>query len=263
MYKQGLTFLCLWIFQGLMVNAFPQDLMVGDTILNNRVYINVYEDDNLTSIELPPFEELAKAALANSPNLSSLLLNIEIRTREAKSTNREWLRFIGASASYGTGNTAMLSSNSTDSYVPPGWLYSSSQRDYYNAGVAISIPFQTLIDWRNRSKIRQATIKQAEYSAKQYEQDLKREILALYNEAILTLNQLKARTQAVRIASAGLEIMEADFAMGKVNFQSLSVATQDRMRTLDDLDNTKARLRASLTTLEFLCNIKMFNTDLP
>jgi outer membrane protein TolC len=261
MFRKINRWVCLILILLLSAPVFSQQTatQISDTLGNEgNIYLSIYDDENLMQITLPSLEELTDGAIANSPNRKSLLMLIETRKREAKTANREWLKFLGASASFGTGNTAMLSSASTESYAPPGWLYSSNQQTYYSMGVSVNLPLQTLVDWKNRSKMRVAGIKQAEYDELQFEQNLKREIITLYNEAVLSLSLLKGKTQAVELASAYMTEVEANFAIGKVNTSTLTQTKQDQMRLQSEFEDIKNSLRISLSMLELLSGIKIY-----
>ena len=234
-------------------------LAAPDSVGRTIPYLSQYDENNLLEVTIPPLETLTESALRNSPNRAALQKNIEIRKTELKTANLEWVRYIGASANYGMSNATNMSS-APDIFAPQGQMYRTSQSNYYSVGASVTLPLFTILDWKNKVKMRKASIEQAEEYVAQFEQDLKREILAFYNDALLALALLKGKAQAMELAGANMISIEQDFTMGKVGTESLTLAKQNQMRLMDEFENTKAKLRSSLMTLELLCGMKMYDT---
>lgn len=234
-------------------------LTVPDSVRRTIPYQSQFDVENLLEVTIPPLELLTEAALRNSHNRKALLNNIEIRKTELKTANLDWLRYVGATANYGISDSTNLSTT-PDIFAPQGQMYRTSQSNYYSVGASITLPLHSIVDWKNKVKMRKAAIEQAEEYVAQFEQDLKREILDLYNRALLSLALLKGHSQALELANANMISMELDFSLGKVHTESLTNAKQNQMRLMDVFENTKSQLRASLMTLELLCGMKMYDT---
>lgn len=234
-------------------------LLVPDSLGRTVPYLSQFDETSLLEVTIPPLEVLTESALRNSPNRAVLQKNIEIRKAELKTANLDWLRYFGATANYGLSNATNLSTT-PDIFAPQGQMYQTSQSNYYSVGASITLPLFTIIDWKNKVRIRKMAIEQAEETVAQFEQDLKREILAFYNDAILALALLKGKAQAVELAEANMMSIEHDFVAGLVRTDVLTLAKQNQMRFMDEFENTKAKLRASLMTLELLCGMKMYDS---
>lgn len=233
-------------------------LVVPDSLKRVVPYLSEFDEESLLEVTIPPLELLYEAALRNSPNRLALQKNIEIRKSELKTANLEWLRYIGASANYGIANATNMST-APDIFAPQGQMYSTSQTNYYSMGASITLPLFTIVDWKNKVKMRKIAIEQAQDFVAQFEQNLKREILDLYNDALLSLALLKGQAQALELAGASMISMEQDFTIGKADTESLTSTKQNQMRLMDAFENTKSQLRASLMTLELLCGMKMYD----
>lgn len=254
----------IFLLNPVQSEVFPQTaqdslLTVPDSIGRTVPYLAEFDEVNLLEVSIPPLEILTEAALRSSPNRSILQKNIELRKSELKSANLEWLRYIGASASYGLSNSTNLSST-PDIFAPQGQMYQTSQSNYYSIGASVTLPLYSIFDWKNKVKMRKVAIEQAEENVTQFEQNLKREILDIYNGAVLALTLLKGKAQSVELAEANMISIEQDFTSGKAGTESLTLAKQNQMRLIDEFENTKANLRASLMTLELLCGMKMYDS---
>jgi len=247
--------------QSVVYSQTAQDslLVITDSLGRTVPYLSQFDEESLLEVTIPPLEVLTEAALRTSPNRAALQKNIDIRKAELKTANLEWLRYVGASANYGISNASNMST-APDIFAPQGQMYTTSQTNYYSVGASVTLPLFTIVDWKNKVKMRKAAIEQAEENVAQFEQDLKREILAFYNDALLALALLKGKAQAMELAGANMISIEQDFSTGKVGTESLTLAKQNQMRLMDEFENTKAKLRASLMTLELLCGMKMYDT---
>ncbi len=258
----AVVLLCLWPVSSALAQQDSVVLSPADTsaTVGPEAYLSQFREGSLLEVTLPPLELLLEAGLRNSPNRAALQKNIDIRRSELKTANLEWLRYFGPVASYGISNSSNLST-APDIFAPQGQMYRTSQTNYYSIGVSLTLPLHTIMDWGNKIKLRKANIRQAEDNVAQYEQDLKLQIISFYNDALLALALLKGKAQALELASANNIAVEIDFALGKVGTESLTLAKQNQMRLMDEFENTKAKLRVSLMTLEILCGMKMYEPE--
>lgn len=225
--------------------------------LTKAYFTNQYELTHLLEVNLPSLDTLQDAAIMNSPNLGALQKNIDIRKSELKTANREWLRYLGPSASYGVSNSSFLSS-SPDIFANQGQQYGTNKNTFYSIGASLSIPLQTIMDWGNRRDLYKSYVQQAEYNRAQYVQDLKRQVVGFYSEAFLSLSLLRSNVEAVGAVEANRIAVEANFASGKVTTAEYGEAKQNELRVNVEFENTKARLREALMMLDVICGIHLY-----
>ena len=77
-------------------------------------------------------------------------------------------------------------------------------------------------------------------------EEIKKEIITLYSNALSQLNVLKLRAESLVITNAHYAIAEKNFANGTIDSGDLSVEKQRQTISLEQYENTKAELTKNL-----------------
>lgn len=225
--------------------------VAGDSL---RIY-NIYEVD-LSKIELPPVSVFLDAA-HNYADVKFYDSKIEEEQALLKQAKKDWLSYIRLQANYQYGTNNAYIAQSGEIY-PPGYGYSTvNTQNWYNAGVALSIPLNDLFSRRQKTGVVKARISQAEYEAERALESRQIIILQAYNEVSKHLSILKVNAEAVALYDAQMQISERDFVNGKIDIISLSLERSRRADAMVKYQESRAALHNAVTLLEMLTKVKI------
>lgn len=147
----------------------------------------------------------------------------------------------------------------TDVYTPVYYNYSTAAQNSYSLGAGVSIPLDHLFDLKGRSKRQKMLVKSANLEKEIKFEELKKEIIILYTNALSQINILKLRSESLVITSAQYEIAEKNFANGTIDSGELSQEKQRQTISFEQYENTKAELTKNLLILETISQTPILN----
>lgn len=208
-------------------------------------------------INLPSLDVLFENA-KNNPiyELAEVKEKIEINNLHKES--KAWLNFLSIRGTYQYG---MFGNESTytDVYTPVYYNYSTAAQNSYSIGVGISIPLDQLFDLRGRFKRQRMLVKSASIEKEIRFDEIKKEIIIQYSNALSKINLLKLKSENLVITNAQYAIAEKDFTNGIIEFSNLSKVKQEQTNSLEQYESTKAELINSLLILEIITKTPILN----
>ena len=216
--------------------------------------INIGDYNKIT---LPPLNVLFENA-KNNPVYELAEVKEQIEISNLRKEKKAWLNYFSLRGSYQYG---MFGNESTytDVYTPVYFNYSTAAQNSYSVGAGISIPLDHLFDLKGRSNRQKMLVKSAALEKEQKFEEIKKEIIVLYSNALSQLNVLKLRSESLVITSAQYEIAEKNFANGSIDSGELSVEKQRQTVSLEQYENTKAELTKNLLILETITQTPILN----
>nr|WP_321378858.1 TolC family protein [uncultured Bacteroides sp.] len=206
--------------------------------------------DDYAHLELPSLDVLFENA-KNNPAIKIQDVNKEEEVNLLKKEKRSWLKYFYIGGAYNYGILGSLSTYS-DSATPLYSQYSKNAQNSYHIGGGISIPIESLFDYKpniNRQKLR---IKEIDLQKEKNMDDLKQQIIELYTSIISNINTLKIKAEYLAFTNAQYQIGENDFLNGKGDASSLSKQKEMQANAGSDYETTRAALNMSLLKLEIL-----------
>lgn len=210
-------------------------------------YLNTEEYANLS---LPPLDVLFENA-KSAPSYELAEVQEMIERKLLSKEKRAFLSFfnIRGSWQYGTfANDGYLSSV----IQQPTYSYTKTDQTLYSVGASISIPLDELFDLGARVKRQKLSVRAAELQKEVRYQELKKEIVELYAQAISKLNIVKLRSEATVLANAQYKIAEKNFINGTMTSTELAVQKENQSMIIQRFEDSKFELNKSLMILEVI-----------
>jgi len=216
-------------------------------VVNNINNLNIEE---YTKISLPPLDILFENA-KNAPSYELAAVKEEVEKKLLKKEKIAFLRFfnIRGSWQYGTfANDGYLSSV----IEKPVYSYTKTDQTLYSIGASVSIPLDELFDLGERVKRQKLNLRAAELEKEVKYQELKKEIVELYAQAVSQLNIVRLRSEATVLANAQYEISERNFINGTMTSAELAVQKENQSVIIQRFEDSKFELNKSLMILEVI-----------
>ena len=230
----------------------PVKLLAQNNVESSEFNINDYK-----KISLPPLDVLFENARKN-PIYELAEVKEQIENKNLYKEKKAWLSYLSIRGSYQYG---MFGNESTytDVYTPVFFNYSTAAQNSYSIGAGISIPLDHLFDLGGRVKRQKLQVKSAFLEKELKYEEIKKEIIILYSNALSQLNVLKLRAESLVITNAHYAIAEKNFANGTIDSGELSVEKQRQTISLEQYENTKAELTKNLLILETITQTPILN----
>ncbi len=244
-----------YIFVLLLLQFFF--LRTSDLQAQTNTEISGLNINDLKKISLPSLDVLFENA-RNNPNYELADVKEQIEINNFRKEKKAWLSYLSLRGSYQYG---MFGNESTytDVYTPVYYNYSTAAQNSYSLGAGVSIPLDHLFDLKGRSKRQKMLVKSANLEKEIKFEELKKEIIILYTNALSQINILKLRSESLVITSAQYEIAEKNFANGTIDSGELSQEKQRQTISFEQYENTKAELTKNLLILETISQTPILN----
>lgn len=211
-------------------------------------------DFDLSKLILPPIDTLFKYS-ENNPKVKLHDYRILEQESNLKSEKRKWLSYFRFSTAYQygyLGGESLVQGN----LIPAYYQTSQSAQNYYHIGVALGVPFDDIIDRKNKVKKQKYMIEQLKFEKEISIEDQKFQIIELYSKASEYISLLKIRLDAKNYAQIETSISREDFVNGKINISDLSKAKHSESVAFSEYETLMTELKIVLMKLEVICNYK-------
>lgn len=188
--------------------------------------------DDITK-KIPTLEVLIDSAIYNSHRLRYWDKEISISEYELKSTKREWSDFIYLQGDVKEGSWTSLVFVEDQMGNEVGTLGTTNQTRY-SIGLTMRLPVSTVWDYGNKSKLAKMKIESNMEKKLEDQQNIRAEVINLYNELIIQQNMLKLDIDNIDFGTLTAEMAQRQFQDGKINLADLS-------RVQDNLARAKYR----------------------
>ena len=211
--------------------------------------------DDYERIQLPPLSVFLESVY-DHPSIRIYEAKREEANAEMKITKREWLSYFRVFGQYQYGRVIQLTSRETID-DPLSMASMGTHQHLYNAGVSLSIPLGDLFSRKQKVRAKKAHYRQLDYEYEISIEERKLKILQAYNEVLLALSTLKAKSDAAALYNAQMKISEQDFINGKIDIIALSLERGRRSSAVVNYQEGQATLHNAITLLEMLTNVRI------
>lgn len=211
--------------------------------------------DDYERIQLPPLSVFLESVY-DHPSIRIYEAKREEANAEMKITKREWLSYFRVFGQYQYGRVIQLTSRETID-DPLSMASMGTNQHLYNAGVSLSIPLGDLFSRKQKVREKKAHYRQLDYEYEISIEERKLKILQAYNEVLLALSTLKAKSDAAALYNAQMKISEQDFINGKIDIIALSLERGRRSSAVVNYQEGQATLHNAITLLEMLTNVRI------
>lgn len=216
--------------------------------------LSQFTDDDYLGLVLPPIDTLF-ARIGTTSKVNYYEYRKKERETLLKTENRKWLNYLRFSTAYQygyLGGESIIQGN----LVPTYYQNTKNAQNYYHIGVAITIPFDDLIDRRNKINQQKMVIEQLKYEKEAYLDEQKLLVIEFYSIAIQSFSLLKVRNESLKLAEAGYKICQENFINGKVDADALSQSKHAQSIAGGEYETVRAELNNAILKLEVLCNYR-------
>lgn len=227
-------------------------LLCNSMLIQSQEFSN-YDNltmDNYNSLSLPPLDVLFENA-KNAPSYELAEVNELIERKILSKEKKAFLGFFSIRGSYQYG-TFTNDGSYTDIYTQPFATYNKITQNLWSIGGGLSIPLDQLFDLGARVKRQKLVVNRQELMKELKMEEVKKEIITLYNLATAQLNVLKIRAESLVLANADYAIMERNFTNGSATSLDLATIKEKQSVAKEKYETTKSELSRSLMTLELI-----------
>lgn len=213
-------------------------------LANDTVYLDIDQD---IAVQLIPFDELLKIAVAYSPLIKYQSEISNSLNSTYQNSKVQILQNVGGFASYSSGDQSIISSGSVTD--PNNNLNIGQIANGYRVGVDLRVSLYDLFGRKHQIKQAysnyQASILQKETIVFQ----LKRELITIYQDMITAQQLLKIRLIDEQASLTAFRIAEAESQKGKITAEEVANATNRYVQTKSISEQVKG---------DFLKNVHQF-----
>lgn len=208
------------------------------------------------SLLIPDLEILVDAAWSNHGMLAYRENQIEVKNSNLKVKKRYWTRNFGVEGNsrYGTFNN--FSENNSDY----GVVNLSSNRVELNFGLGfyLKIPVFDVINRRSDIKQAEYEIEQAENLVKMQKDEIRDEVIRLYEDLILKQELFRIESQNISDAKVNLEMAKKEYTNGNLVLYEYIRIADITSGISAEYAKAKSQLMVSKQLLESITGIKIY-----
>jgi outer membrane protein TolC len=210
-------------------------------------------DDEMKSIiqKLPPLQRILDSTMRHSPLLQQQDHQVTIRQLQLERKRTQWLEYFNIETFVQYGNNASYITNSFDSGINNN-LNTTATQTRYGVGFIIKYPIFNLFSRGKDKAIARHEIVSASLQRQIYEQDLRKSIIELYNQVLLSHALLEAKLEALQMSNLAVSQSEIDFKQSKISVNELSKIADANMKNITEYQTALSELRLSLDLLQEL-----------
>lgn len=242
MNRISLKLYLLFVFVFFFGNKYTHAQVIGD-------YESLTMNDYL-SLTLPPLDVLFENA-KNAPTYELAQVLEMVERKNLSKEKRAFLSFFSIRGSYQYG-TFTNDGSFSDVNQPLYNSYTKNSQNMYSVGAGVNIPLDELFDLGARVKRQKLIVRSQELMKEQKLEEVKKEIIILYNAAIAQLNILKLRAESLVLANVEYSIVEKNFANGTVTSKELAMEKERQSVSKEKYETSRTELSKSLMMLELI-----------
>jgi outer membrane protein TolC len=208
-------------------------------------------------LTLPPLETLYENA-KNSPSVEMYEAKIETEKSKVLTEKRNWLKYFKAGGSWQYGNIA-INSSFTNENTPLFFQSSGQSQSSYYGTVGVSVPFDDILDRKNKVKRQQTEQRFAELEKGKWLDEQRIRIVNSYVKAKTALAMLKKNVEDHNVALTNYRMIENEFKSGNANITDLNAAKKLETEAYGLLKTSEADIVSEILTLEILSRTKIIS----
>lgn len=246
-----LPFYCLFIPQILHaqnpVSSSPSRAAAVSTP-SDTLYLDITQD---LANQLMPFEDIYRIALAKSPAVRYENEIILSQNADYKLSKILILQSATGFTNYSFGNQAILSNTSF------GADALGQIANGYRTGVGLQLSLYDIFSRGNKIRQARANYQAAILKKESVEQQLKKDLVTLYQDLITSQRILKIRLQDEQAAYTVYRIAESDSQQGRLDPKSMAIASNGYAQTKSISEQARGEFMKNVFYLEILVGVPL------
>lgn len=212
------------------------------------------KDINFSEFKLPPLAVLFENAKAN-PTILQMAKMEEIAQAEVAKQKKHIFSYINGNASYSYGRSDIWSGAQGSGYGSGMvWQPHSSEQNYWNIGVNLSVPLEDILDLGPSVKRKRLEVDNARLQKDIAYNDLKLQIVTLYVRITNNLVALKVAGESAAASQGASALNEVQFHHGNMEIETYATIRQNSQSAVDTYQGLLTTITTDIITLEILTN---------
>jgi len=231
------------------------------------VELNAQNDERFTkggtnfSVELPPLSVIIDSAISHNSSVRSREVEVKIQKENLRASKNFWASNLGVSTDIRYGTFDHFSTSISDIGIPVSTTVSSTDIRY-GAGAYMKFPLNDLLSRKSEKKLYKLEIEKAEYMVGIQKEELRRQVILLYNDLILKQRLFKLKIRQYETANINMQMAEKEFVNGVIPITEYSRLMQITTGVHADYENSRMELITAVMVLEDMTGISLKITNL-
>ncbi|QKZ13421.1 TolC family protein [Spirosoma sp. KUDC1026] len=215
---------------------------------NDSLFLDIDKD---IAVQLMPFDELVKIAVASSPLMK--YQNELVNSLDAVKTLSKFqvLQNVSGYANYSGGNQSLISSSAT---LPQGDFLGQIANGY-RVGVDVRVTLYDIFGRKYQVRQAQSNLKAAAVQKDIIELQIRREMITIYQDMITAQQMLKIRLLDEQSSLTALRVAEAEQQKGTATAEIIANATTRYVQTKSISEQVKGDFLKSVHQFEALVGV--------
>jgi len=205
---------------------------------------------------LPPLKVILDSVLKRSAKLKYRKDHIGVKETTLKSEKLYWTRNFGIQAETKYGNVNSFSTDS-DGAISSSSLVTTQQATYF-VGAYIKFPVFDWLNRKNQIRLAKFEIDEAESMANSIEEEIRQDVIKMYQDLVLKEKILKIRSKAFGDGKVNMQMVEKEFRNGVVPVSEYVRITSITSDVEVDYESAKSEFITAKKLLEDLAGFTFY-----
>ncbi|WP_428657806.1 TolC family protein [Runella sp.] len=241
----GVWMLCVPAYgQNTSTRKVPVNARVG---IKDSIFIDFSKD---ITTQLLPFEDLYELTLTHSPLLK---YEKEVATSQKatyKLAKMQILQSVSGGGNYSTGNQAIISTGTGATGNSIGQIANG-----YRFGVNFQISLLDVVGRKQQMNLATANYQAISLRQEIAEQQIKRELINLYQDLVTAQQLLKLRLQDEVMATTAFQIAEVEFRQRKITAETFTGLSKSFLEMKSSIEEARGTFLKNLYNLEAVVGV--------
>ncbi|MDJ1467839.1 TolC family protein [Cytophagaceae bacterium DM2B3-1] len=199
---------------------------------------------------------LIEAALQHAPEVEIELAEKEIVNQDAIIARKALLSGVSLVSAYNYGTAGNLSVTESTINNPVN-SFTTAKSSRYTVGVNLSLPLDKVFTRGNQLKKKQIELHQTELNQKIKENDIRKEVMGLYQELVLTNRILLLSNESLNSMQIHKKMAEKEFVEGEIPVSEIVRVSEMYTKAAVSNEEVKSKLKSMYLLLEQRVGVKL------
>jgi outer membrane protein TolC len=235
-----------------MVLIYSSMVTKGQGMKTHASSTSVLQEEYFPDLETQfvSVDTIVNVALKNSPFMKADSTAIDMNKNNVKLVRYDWLENISGFGNYAQGNQKFgVTGGPTD--------HQSNFLNGYRAGVNVNIPLSQFTTRKFRVRMAQAQVSSLRYQKQQTELEVKRQVVAEYNNVIAAQKVLRIKSESLENFRVLHQLAEKQFREGTIPLEDYAYSTDLVVKAETDYELAKSNFKTLYQQFEYLVGVKL------
>ncbi|MBX0290494.1 TolC family protein [Hymenobacter sp. HSC-4F20] len=195
---------------------------------------------------------LYQAAIGHSAGIDKLEAAQQVAGEDIRLARKKILNSLALGSSYNYGTLPYFSTNGSTERVQQLNAFALGARAQYNVGLSLTVPLEQLASRRATVHKQELILQQAVAERAVGEEEIRRQVILLYQELALARANLQHHQSAVQLAGISKKLADSKFRSGELQVDEQMTATELHNKALLAQEEARNKYQTALLLLEDL-----------